>query len=323
MKVSIIVPVYNAEAYLGDCIQSILRQTMNDYELILTDDGSTDGSGRICDSYAAQDERVRVLHQSNQGHTAARLNGLRKAVGDYILFADSDDFLEPDMLAVMAGTAEQYHADIVQCNYFSGPAEHQTVAASPFAPGPYDRSGMTSMIIPSMLCYGSSPYRFGVAPNLWNKLFRRGLAEQFLPTVPAEIRNGEDGLFTYQCILASKLYFVLDKALYHYCSRPGSLSRRVDESRLRENHLLFQHYWSFMKDIDCLREQLCHYIVYQTEQYVSSALEIHPKHVVRQQCLSVWVDRNAPERISIRKVHIGKLAGKRNRLLLLWMKTWA
>ena len=97
-QISVIVPVYQVEAYLPQCIDSILAQTFRDFELILVDDGSQDRSGAICDEYAGRDERVRVLHKENGGLSDARNAGLEQAKGDYFLFVDSDDFIAPMML---------------------------------------------------------------------------------------------------------------------------------------------------------------------------------------------------------------------------------
>ena len=102
VKISVIVAVYNNQDYLEQCIDSILLQTHENLELLLIDDESTDGSGAICDRYADQDERVRVIHQPNGGCTAASLTGLREASGDYVMFVDSDDYVETETLHEMA-----------------------------------------------------------------------------------------------------------------------------------------------------------------------------------------------------------------------------
>ena len=100
-KLSVIVPVYNTEKYLRECIDSILAQTFGDFELLLVDDGSTDSSGAICEEYAQMDERIRVIHQKNAGATVARRNGVSHAGGEYITFVDSDDWISRDMYAAM------------------------------------------------------------------------------------------------------------------------------------------------------------------------------------------------------------------------------
>ena len=115
--ISIIIPVYNVEKYLAECVDSVLRQTYTDYEIILVDDGSTDSSGRICDDYAAKDARIRVIHQKNGGLSAARNTGLREAVGEYVYFLDSDDYIEDCTLLRLTETAGEENADVV---FFDG-----------------------------------------------------------------------------------------------------------------------------------------------------------------------------------------------------------
>ena len=114
-KLSVIVPVYNTEKYLRECIDSILAQTFTDFELILVDDGSTDGSGVLCDSLAQTDDRIRVIHKENGGLSDARNAGLVQAKGTWLLFVDGDDYVEPDAMAHMQSLLEQHHAQIIHC----------------------------------------------------------------------------------------------------------------------------------------------------------------------------------------------------------------
>lgn len=116
-EISIIVPVYNVKKYLSRCVDSILAQTLHDFELILIDDGSTDSSGKICDEYAAKDSRIRVMHQENQGQAAARNRALDIAQGEYIGFVDSDDYIHPQMYEVLMRHARKHDADISVCGY--------------------------------------------------------------------------------------------------------------------------------------------------------------------------------------------------------------
>lgn len=116
-KISIIVPVYNAEAYIRKCIDSLLSQTFSDFEVLLIDDGSPDNSGKICDDCAAIDGRVKVFHKENGGVASARQMGLEHAAGEYIIHADPDDWVEPDMLECMYQKAEIMNADIMVCDY--------------------------------------------------------------------------------------------------------------------------------------------------------------------------------------------------------------
>lgn len=118
--VSVIVPVYNVEEYIGRCIDSILSQTYESIEIILVDDGSTDESGKLCDEYAAQDKRIRVIHQENAGQAAARNRALEVMKGDWIAFVDSDDFICDAFIERMLGYGISYDADIVSCRWKEG-----------------------------------------------------------------------------------------------------------------------------------------------------------------------------------------------------------
>ena len=112
-EISVIVPVYKVEPFLKECIDSILLQKFTNFELILIDDGSPDQCGVICDSYAKEDSRIKVIHQTNQGLSAARNTGLDIAIGQYLTFIDSDDIVEVDYLEKMLQLINQYEADVV------------------------------------------------------------------------------------------------------------------------------------------------------------------------------------------------------------------
>ena len=116
-EISIIVPVYNVEKYLENCIESILNQTFKDFELILVDDGSTDNSGKICDIYEKKDSRIKVIHKNNGGLSSARNAGLDIACGKYVGFIDSDDSIHPRMYEILYDLIKKYESDISCCNY--------------------------------------------------------------------------------------------------------------------------------------------------------------------------------------------------------------
>ena len=118
--VSIIVPVYQVKNYVGECVESLLRQTYTNLEILLVDDGSTDGSGAICDEYARGDNRIRVIHQENQGLSSARNTGLDQAKGEYVAFVDSDDAVRLDYIETLYDLADRYQADIAVCAYERG-----------------------------------------------------------------------------------------------------------------------------------------------------------------------------------------------------------
>ena len=146
-KVSIIVPVYNAEKYLQECVESVLCQTLSDIELILVDDGSTDSSPTLCDQYAAQDRRVKVIHKPNGRAASARNAGLRAASGEYVAFVDADDWISPDMYEKMLQT----NADVTLCDYVRFQGEKLFPFTQPnVAAGFYNKAQIREKIYPHM-----------------------------------------------------------------------------------------------------------------------------------------------------------------------------
>lgn len=117
-SISVIVPVYRAETYLYKCVESLLAQTYHDFEILLIDDGSPDKSGILCDEYAAKNDRIRVFHKVNGGVSSARQYGLDNARGEYVIYADPDDWVEPDMLEELYKIAKTANADVVICDYY-------------------------------------------------------------------------------------------------------------------------------------------------------------------------------------------------------------
>ena len=118
MKLSIIIPVYNVRQWLEETVNSVLNQTFRDFELILVDDGATDGSGALCDAFAAADSRVKVIHQENAGVSAARNAGIRMAQGDYLYFVDGDDWMEEDAIESMLDCVDD-DVDILMTDYYA------------------------------------------------------------------------------------------------------------------------------------------------------------------------------------------------------------
>lgn len=217
-KVSIIVPVYKAEAYLHRCVDSILAQTFTDFELLLIDDGSPDRSGEICDEYAQKDSRIRVIHKENGGVSSARQRGLDEAVGEYTIHADPDDWVEPNMLEELYKKAKQDDADIVICDYFNNIGTKQTICRQ-----------CPSSLEPKQVLIELFQQLHG---SCWNKLARRVCYKQYGIEFPRGINYCED-LFTWVQFLSHKEVKVayLNKAFYHYFDNPESITRRYQRSQ--------------------------------------------------------------------------------------------
>ena len=165
-KLSVIVPVYNTEKYLRDCVDSILAQSFPDFELILVDDGSTDGSGAICDECAARDSRIRVIHQQNSGATVARRSGVRIAQGEYVTFVDSDDWIDKDMYRIMLAWEP---ADVLICNMYKYTNTGLYEIRGYIDPGSYDTWALIAKFYSTML-FDYDQCQPALPPSLCNKL---------------------------------------------------------------------------------------------------------------------------------------------------------
>lgn len=224
-KLSVIVPVYQAQAYLDRCVESILAQTFPELELILVDDGSTDGSGGICDRWADRDRRVRVLHRENGGVSAARNAGLDAARGEYLALVDSDDWLEPGMYEAMLAAARKHNCDVVLCDCRKEHPGGGVLYTHPIRPGYYGRAALEAEYFPHLLMMEHVEYPATISNCLL--LFRRELVRdlRYLPG----ISHCEDLLFGAELVYrADSFFYMKGQALYHYRMTPGSASRRFD-----------------------------------------------------------------------------------------------
>ena len=165
-EVSIIVPVYQVEKYIRQCVDSILAQTFTDFELILVDDGSKDKSGEICDEYAGMDERVKVIHKENGGLSDARNRGMDQAVGNYFMFVDSDDYIAPTMVESLYSCILCENADIAACNFlfaFDNAREKN-----------FSTEIKTEVLTGSdIFYYRKNERNYGIWTVAWNKLYKR------------------------------------------------------------------------------------------------------------------------------------------------------
>ena len=211
-EISVIVPVYNVRDYLKKCVDSVLAQSYNDWELILVDDGSLDGSGELCDALAAEDERIRVLHQANAGVGPARNAGLDASGGRYILFLDSDDSYEPFAFERLLNLAESTHADLAAAGAVCVD-EHECVTRR-YEPheGVYsDRKEM----LENFFLHSDGLY------SCWGKLFRADLIREirFQPYTRAE-----DALFCAQTLSRCRVFAMMGESLYRYFRRSDSVT---------------------------------------------------------------------------------------------------
>lgn len=227
--ISVIVPVYNTEDYLEECMSSLLNQTCQELQIILVDDGSTDSSPQICDHYAKIDRRITVIHKKNEGIPATRTAGLKAATGDYIGYVDSDDWIEPDTWMKLYGYAEQYKADIVICGWCEDAGKNCKKISHGFPDGFYDKKALIDKIYPEMMAKGSF-YGYGIFASLCGKLFRREILIPNQRLVAPDISMGEDAACTFPCLLQSQTMYLSNEGLYHYRQRTGSTVKQIEDA---------------------------------------------------------------------------------------------
>lgn len=224
-KISVIVPVYNKRDYLEQCIDSILLQTYENIELLLVDDESTDGSGDICDRYADEDERVRVIHQKNGGPTAAVLSGMRAASGDYYTFVDSDDYVDDEMLQKMAAHLTGQKGEVVCCNHILEKRRETVPVFALVKPGIYEGAKLKQQIKEELLGREERIIPMSRCMKLCEKSIFEG-NESFYDT---KIRFGDDFHLMYPAFLNSRRIVIMDQALfYHYRYVEDSMVHRYD-----------------------------------------------------------------------------------------------
>lgn len=224
-KISIVVPVYNTESYLRECLDSILAQTFEDFEVILVDDGSKDKSGEICDEYAKRDSRFKVIHKQNAGVSAARNDAIDVASGEYIGFIDSDDSVSSTMYGHFVRIAESEKADIIMSE------------------GPIDSSIRVSH--PCLYKYNNRQarlefFRIGkVRPSLWLGIFKRTLFEGV--RFPADIHHWEDFAFIAVLVSRSTKVVVTNERFYYYRIRQGSATQSPLNAKQLSSLLIYDY----------------------------------------------------------------------------------
>ena len=207
-KISIIIPAYNFENEITRCVESLLEQTYHNIEIILVNDGSTDGTLNVLQELSQRDTRIRVINKSNEGVTRARLDGVKAATGDWIGFVDGDDYVEPMMFETLLENAYQYDADISHCGY-------QMVF-----PSRVDYYYNTGRVVQQDHITGLKDLLIGafIEPGLWNKLFKRDLLKKIIQSnvMNLEIRNNEHLLMNYYLFREAKMSVFIDRCIYHY-----------------------------------------------------------------------------------------------------------
>ena len=220
-KVSIIVPVYNCENTIKRCVNSILIQTLDDHEIILVDDGSTDSSGRLCDDFAEKNPDIKVIHKENGGLVSARKAGLKVAEGEYIGYVDSDDWIEPTMYECLFSLAKDYGVDMVSSGYiYEG--SYTSIETDTVEEGMYSDSKRKELLETAIFNMDKSD--LGIRGSLCCKLFRRSILNDMQMRIPDTISFSEDKLCMLTFLLNCSSVYVTKKCLYHYVMNNSSMT---------------------------------------------------------------------------------------------------
>ena len=242
-KVSIIIPIYNAEKHLRRCVDSVLKQDFEDFELILMNDGSRDSSGMICDTYAEKDERVHVVHKENSGVSDTRNQAMTLARGEYLQFLDSDDWITPDATGLLVRMATEHHCEMVIADFYRVIGERLSPKGKIREDGILSREdfAMEMMENPADFYYGV----------LWNKLYRRDIIEKNNLCMDKDISWCEDFIFNMEYIRHVKQVYALHVPMYYYVKTPGSLVSQGTSiaKTIQMKRTVFKCYKEFYKEV--------------------------------------------------------------------------
>ena len=262
-KATVIVPVYNVEAYLEKCVQSILAQTEPDFELLLVDDGSTDHSGALCDQLAQTDPRIQVIHQKNQGLGGARNTGIQAAAGDWVLLVDSDDWIEPELLEKTLEAGLREEADLVMFGFRSVDEQGNTLQT--FVEDVPTDQGLTLKDHPDLLM---------TAPSAWRRLYRRELLSRTGILYPPRVWY-EDIRTTPKLLAAASRVVFLNYVGYDYLSRTGSITKNQNADRNREILWAFDDLLPYFQDqglFERYRQELCYLTLFHA--YLTASVRV-------------------------------------------------
>lgn len=227
-KISVIVPVYNVEKYLSQCLDSIIHQTYKNLEIILVDDGSTDSSGLICDNYSQKDKRIKIIHKCQGGLSDARNAGLKIATGEYISFIDSDDFIDKNMYSILINNTQKYNSDIVWFNYYNYYSKKHFINSSIIKNNDlYDLSSSDKIKFAKNLFY-----QYKMDAHVWAKLYKRSIFNNI------KFPYGKlfEDIFVLLPILSNaKIISTIPDCLYFYRNRSESIVNQYFKQNIIKN----------------------------------------------------------------------------------------
>ncbi|MCD8158160.1 MAG: glycosyltransferase [Clostridiales bacterium] len=326
-KLSVVVPIYNVENYIRDCVESLQNQTLKDIEIILVDDGSPDNCGRIIDEYAAGDDRIKVIHKPNGGVSAARNDGLKAVSGEYVLFCDSDDMMEPDAFEKLYKAGSENDADVVVGDVYriiNGEKKYTRFFAKPFCTD--DRKILDELVKVDFIrkyCHDAPAEgpAFGYG-GPWNKAVKRSFLEKAGICFDTSLKGiFDDILYTAYLYAEAKKVVYITEPVYDYRILEGSVTHSYKAEMVEINKAIFAAWNKFLnkygKDgrfdraydalvIRRLKGMLGTYFfneknpmslkqqkqqlkaLFKTEPYKSAVKKVDPHKLINQYDLAVW-----------------------------------
>lgn len=241
--VSIIVPVYNAQKCIAQCIESILSQTYQNFELILMDDGSKDESGNICDEYANKDSRVKVIHKENSGVSDTRNQALKLAKGEYLQFVDADDWLTMNATETLVSAIIENNCELVISDFY------RVIDNKVSSKGSIDYEGVLTLKEFALhLMERPADFYYGV---LWNKLYKKSIIDEYQLSMDPKISWCEDFIFNLRYLEHVQKIYVSQVPIYYYVKTKNSLVSQSSsfEKTVQMKTFVFEHYYQFFKSV--------------------------------------------------------------------------
>ena len=260
MKVSVLIPAYNVEKYIDECIESVLTQTMQDFEIICVDDGSTDRTRALLEEYSAKDSRIKVIHKDNGGLVSARIEGINRATGYYALMIDGDDWMESGYVNGLVIEAEKNKCDLVIDSYMIEYDDKQLSESNSRIPVGLYKENISYLFDNAILC--GSFFNFGVNPSFWNKLFITSKLRKLYENVPLSVSLGEDFMITMEYISKSECISIIDSNdYYHYVQRKDSMVKSYKKKLVESTNSLI-NYLEIRKDSEAFWNKIHYYYIW-------------------------------------------------------------
>lgn len=262
-KISVIVPMFNSEKTISTCIKSIQRQTLNEIEIILVNDGSTDETLNICNKYRENDHRISIISQDNKGLMEARKVGVEYAHADIIGFVDSDDWIEDDMYECLLGAFTYNNCDIVSSGIYRDflDKEYTIEKTDNYREGIY--CDLLTQIYPTMF-WKDDVDDYGLYGTLVNKIFKKKILKKVYDDIDCRIFYGEDCLTTYAYMMLASSIFIYKKSFYHYNILSNSMCRTKNEKLLNNTYYLYNE----LKRIFSGYGELSYILLRQVRHYI-------------------------------------------------------